>query len=579
MTTHALRGRRLWGLSLLALAACLILALTSPAARSQSVVATIPVSNIGPLVVNPTTNTLYVSGSISTTVIDGASNSVIGTLPVGGQAVDLNPTTNRLYFIAQSGTALTVADATSGATLATVPVAGGFVAVNPTTNQIYVAGTYPSTTVTVVDGKSNTVVASVNAGGPPTGVAVNPTTNRIYVPTELQTLAIIDGGSNTVLNTIALGPAAGGGTAVAVNPMTNRIYVTDTCGLSQCTASQPTWMSVIDGASNAVIAGVPVGVQTWSVAVNPSLNHVYVASFRSDTVAVIDGASNSVLATLGSCCTPAFLAANPATNRVYAANTYRVDGAPIPPPTSVTVIADDAGSSTPTPSPSPTPTASPSPTATASVTSGGTIALRQSKLTVGTSASLTVGYASSVTAHDLLIASVVAFSNNGSTTTAVSDSVNGAWSKAVSNNQGPDAVDVSLWYVLNTGAGTPTVTVSAPGATHIVLTLMEYAAVGTRLDVVAANHQSNIKALTTGAVTTKATDLLVTVWGDSGYSTTLTAGSGWTLVQKHDNNATIQAATIDAGDGTGGLPAGSYAGTLSASAGTSGSAVLASFGR
>jgi YVTN family beta-propeller protein len=543
MTTHALRGRRLWGLSLLALAACLILALTSPAARSQSVVATIPVSNIGPLVVNPTTNTLYVSGSISTTVIDGASNSVIGTLPVGGQAVDLNPTTNRLYFIAQSGTALTVADATSGATLATVPVAGGFVAVNPTTNQIYVAGTYPSTTVTVVDGKSNTVVASVNAGGPPTGVAVNPTTNRIYVPTELQTL------------------------------------VTDTCGLSQCTASQPTWMSVIDGASNAVIAGVPVGVQTWSVAVNPSLNHVYVASFRSDTVAVIDGASNSVLATLGSCCTPAFLAANPATNRVYAANTYRVDGAPIPPPTSVTVIADDAGSSTPTPSPSPTPTASPSPTATASVTSGGTIALRQSKLTVGTSASLTVGYASSVTAHDLLIASVVAFSNNGSTTTAVSDSVNGAWSKAVSNNQGPDAVDVSLWYVLNTGAGTPTVTVSAPGATHIVLTLMEYAAVGTRLDVVAANHQSNIKALTTGAVTTKATDLLVTVWGDSGYSTTLTAGSGWTLVQKHDNNATIQAATIDAGDGTGGLPAGSYAGTLSASAGTSGSAVLASFGR
>ena len=40
---------------------------------------------------------------------------------------------------------------------------------------------YSSNNVSVIDGASNTVVATVAVGSCPYGVAVNPNTNRIYV--------------------------------------------------------------------------------------------------------------------------------------------------------------------------------------------------------------------------------------------------------------------------------------------------------------------------------------------------------------------------------------------------------------
>ena len=53
-------------------------------------------------------------------------------------------------------------------------------AVNPSTNRIYVANA-GSDSVSVIDGASNTVAATVAVGSNPLGVAVNPNTNRIYV--------------------------------------------------------------------------------------------------------------------------------------------------------------------------------------------------------------------------------------------------------------------------------------------------------------------------------------------------------------------------------------------------------------
>ena len=48
------------------------------------------------------------------------------------------------------------------------------------TNRIYVTQE-SSDTVSVIDGTTNTVIATVSVGDLPFGVAVNPTTNRIYV--------------------------------------------------------------------------------------------------------------------------------------------------------------------------------------------------------------------------------------------------------------------------------------------------------------------------------------------------------------------------------------------------------------
>ncbi len=65
--------------------------------------------------------------------------------------------------------------------IATLPAdGGGGLAVNPTTTRIY-ALSYNNQSVTVIDGTTNNVVATVPVEWGVNSIAVNPTTNRIYV--------------------------------------------------------------------------------------------------------------------------------------------------------------------------------------------------------------------------------------------------------------------------------------------------------------------------------------------------------------------------------------------------------------
>jgi len=57
-------------------------------------------------------------------------------------------------------------------------------------------------------------------------------------------------------------------------------------------------VSVIDGATNTVLATVPAGDGAGAVAVNTSTNAIYVANFNDNTVTVIDGLTNTVVTTI-----------------------------------------------------------------------------------------------------------------------------------------------------------------------------------------------------------------------------------------------------------------------------------------
>jgi len=289
-------------------------------------------------------------------VIDGDSNTVIATVPVGGspRGVAVNPTTSRVYVTGRDSASVTAIDGTTNTVMATIPVGlmPQGVAVNPTTNLIYVAN-WASGDVSVIDGGTNTVVATIAASdwywpyGGPYGVAVNPATNRIYVTNG--TLSVIDGGSNAVVATIPVGLSF---MDVAVNPATNLIYV----GNSVNPDHSVSVVSVIDGVTNTVVATIPMGMRPTDVAVNPTTNHVFVAG--PGNVAVIDGATNSILYGLG---TGNAVAVNPVTGVVYVVFeaiemcgvnvTYDSPGAPPPP--------------APSPAPLPAPTPPPCPPAPA----------------------------------------------------------------------------------------------------------------------------------------------------------------------------------------------------------------------
>jgi YVTN family beta-propeller protein len=218
--------------------------------------------------------------------------SILGTIQVGTNPVDIgvNPQTNRIY-VANSNNSVSVIDGTSDTVVATIPTNAPFsVAVNPTTNRIYV-GTAPNTanaTVSVIDGSSNAITAVIPIFGQLLFLAVNPTTNRIYAANGgfAHNVQVIDGSTNTVVAAI---PAGNSPTGIAVNSATNRVYVANQLDNT---------VSVIDASSNSVIATVPVGNRpVGQISVSVASNRIYVGD-EQNTITVIDGATNTALATI-----------------------------------------------------------------------------------------------------------------------------------------------------------------------------------------------------------------------------------------------------------------------------------------
>jgi hypothetical protein len=135
-------------------------------------------------------------------------------------------------------------------------------------------------------------------------------------------------------------------------------------------------------------------------------------------------------------------------------------------------------------------------------------------------ASLEVSYTTNVQAGDLLVGK---FRANG--TTSVSDSVNGAWTKAASTTS--EGVTHSVWYRQNAAAGKTKVTVSGATSGSLRAVLGEYSGVATSgaLDQTSCN-QGTTTSVTTGATASVgAGDLLFAGVGAFEHPITVTAGS------------------------------------------------------
>ncbi|MBV8894676.1 MAG: YncE family protein [Acidobacteria bacterium] len=116
------------------------------------------------------------------------------------------------------------------------------------------------------------------------------------------TVSVIDTATNTVIATITLDrPSAG----VAVTPDGSKVYIAN--GIADT-------VSVIDTATNTVIATIPVGggfeKNPFGVAVTSDGSKVYVAN-ETGTVSVIDTATNTVIATIPIGLNPTLLAVAP----------------------------------------------------------------------------------------------------------------------------------------------------------------------------------------------------------------------------------------------------------------------------
>ena len=141
---------------------------------------------------------------------------------------------------------------------------------------MYVTGNVDNT-VSVIDGKTNTVIVTIPVGGFPQGIAFNSDNGNMYVPSGTSnTVTVIDGQTNTVIGSpIPIGafPAY-----IAFNPNNGDLYVANR--LSDT-------VSVIDGKTNTGIETYPVGDEPIGVAFNPNNGDIYVTNDLDDTVSVI----------------------------------------------------------------------------------------------------------------------------------------------------------------------------------------------------------------------------------------------------------------------------------------------------
>ena len=182
--------------------------------------------------------------------------------------------------------ALCITGSAFGSSAVDIPV-GEFpigVALNPNTNRIYAVNSgYASNSVSVIDGNTNTVIATVPVGNTPFALDVNPRTNLVYVGNNQDTtVSVIDGRTNAVVATIE---GLASPEAVAVNPQTNKIWVVNYYSSE---------ISEIDGRTNEVIANLQIEGQTaQGIAINTALNLVYVAS--GSTIFVIDGNTDTII--------------------------------------------------------------------------------------------------------------------------------------------------------------------------------------------------------------------------------------------------------------------------------------------
>jgi len=79
------------------------------------------------------------------------------------------------------------------------------VAVSPDGRKVYVGSTF-STTVSVIDTTTNTVISTIPAGNNPDGVALTPDGSKVYVANDgSNTTSMINAATNTVTTTIPVG--------------------------------------------------------------------------------------------------------------------------------------------------------------------------------------------------------------------------------------------------------------------------------------------------------------------------------------------------------------------------------------
>jgi YVTN family beta-propeller protein len=167
---------------------------------------------------------LYVpnEGDNTVSVIDTSTDTVVATIPVGGDTAAVSPNGAFVYVASESGI-VSVIDTASNSVVGTINVGSGaaIVTFNPDGTLAYVTH-YGGNYVSVINTASDSVVATIPVGNGSYGTAFSRDGTHAYVTNESSgTVSVIDVASNSVINTITVGSRP---TMIAVSPDGTHAY-------------------------------------------------------------------------------------------------------------------------------------------------------------------------------------------------------------------------------------------------------------------------------------------------------------------------------------------------------------------
>ena len=272
------------------------------------------------------------SGDMS--IIDSATNEVIGTIPLGKRprGIQFSPDKKTLY-VALSGSPFGGPDVDRSTLPPADKTADGIgvfdieqnklikildggsdpeqMAISADGTKLYVANEDVGL-ATIVDIAANKVIKTIPVGDEPEGVGISPDGKTVYITSEDDAeIFVIDTETDTLTKSFKVGLRP---RVAAFLPDGSRAYITAERGES---------IAVVDTASHEVIETIPVTgspARPMGIAVTPDGKKIFVTMGRGKTVAVIDTATNEVTGYFEVGLRPWGIAITPDGKTLYTAN-------------------------------------------------------------------------------------------------------------------------------------------------------------------------------------------------------------------------------------------------------------------
>ncbi len=156
---------------------------------------------------------------------------------------------------------------------------------------------------------TSTAPSTVAVGSYPDAVAYDSGNGDVYIANgDSGNVSVVDGATGAVIRSISVGSEPG---AVAYDVENGNIYVAN-AGSSN--------LSVVNGPSDKVVGSIPVGTDPEAIAYDTINGYLYVVNCYSFNVSVIDGASNAVIKWIPVGSNPAGIAFDPSNGYLYVAD-------------------------------------------------------------------------------------------------------------------------------------------------------------------------------------------------------------------------------------------------------------------